>query len=730
MDLIYFLKVLFRRKWIIIGLSLLAVITTFILVLKKKPLFESLAQYSTGFTAEKVRLADGTTAIDLYTADVKFNNAIETFKSPRVVSMISYKLMLHDLANPAKAYRRLKVGQTESSVYKAVNKDTAQAILQDKVSKNELLRSDNEKEKLLLEYLKLYGYDYEELLKNISIDRVERTDYLNILFRSEKAELSAVVVNGMGQEFLNYYKNLSSIRSEENAQSIQELVTSQQSKVDSLGKKLLNEKMAQGSIDPVSRNTSAMETVKELESKLAEERSKYNEHSNRVSYLQTRLQTLQAGSPATGTNNDEVIRLTNKKNDLVAELARKGGNDPALQQQINDLRTEIILKSNSGSNKSKIKDEIDNVTRQLNEEQALLNASTTTINDYTSSIRRYMGMTNVNAGSDVKMDAIKTRLDMENKQLGNVKEKYNLAVGLIKDDPTANFIQTRIGQPAVDPESKKTLLKMILSGLSMFFLSAVFFIFLEIFDNSVKTPVIFGKQAKVKVTSVLNKVALKNVSIPDVVLEDNDGKKYVQQNLFKNNIRKLRHELLNSGRHVFLFTSTQSGAGKSTVVEALAASLLLSKKKVLVIDLNFSNNSLTRAFNTDNYIQDVGAKIKYDLPISSQKICAPTMYDNLHIIGCREANATPSEAIFNIDMPAFLHALQKEYDFILIEGAALNDHADSKELAKYADGVFTIFSAESPVTQPDNESFKFLDALREKNYGIVLNKVLKDNINV
>ena len=159
MDLIYFFKVLFRRKWIILGLSLLSVIAAFVFLLYKKPLYMSQAQYSTGFTAEKVRLVDGSSGIDIYTADVKFNNAIETFKSPKVINTIAYKLLLHDLQNPAKAYRKLSANQMESPVYKAVNKDTAIKILKKKISENGLLSSTTDADKILVEYFKLYKYD-------------------------------------------------------------------------------------------------------------------------------------------------------------------------------------------------------------------------------------------------------------------------------------------------------------------------------------------------------------------------------------------------------------------------------------------------------------------------------------------------------------------------------------------------------------------------------------------
>ena len=57
----------------------------------------------------------------VYTLDVKFNNVIETIKSPQVIGMISYKLLLHDISYPAKAYRKLTIKNTESQVYKDVN---------------------------------------------------------------------------------------------------------------------------------------------------------------------------------------------------------------------------------------------------------------------------------------------------------------------------------------------------------------------------------------------------------------------------------------------------------------------------------------------------------------------------------------------------------------------------------------------------------------------------------
>ncbi len=729
MDLLYFLKVLYQKKWIIIFLTFLALLTAFIFLLFKKPLYESVAQYSTGFTADRVKLTDGSSIADLYTADTKFDNVIETFKSPRVLGMISYRLMLHDLENPSTPYRRLTDKQKESTIYMSVSKTAAKQILSDKMSKGVLLRSDIPEEKRLIEYLKLYNFDYISLTEYLFIVRVEKTDYLDIVFRSEKPELSAWVVNAMGAEFLNYYQNLNLQRTEENVDNIKELERQQANKVDSLSNVLLLEKQSQGTIDPVSRSTSAMETVKDLEGKLAEEKSKYDEHYNRLQYLANNLKKLQSTSGNSSGNNSEIVKLLDQQHKLEADLVAKGGNDADLQKQIRDIRAEINQKSSSGVSKVKATENISDLQDKINEENALMKAAQSTIAEYNSKIAYYMGLTNVNPGSNVKIDVIRDKLDLEQKQLANIKDKLNQAEGLSKDDPTANFRQTLIGQPAVEPEPKKTIITMGISGVSMFFLSSFIFLFLEIFNASIKTPYGFEKSVKLKLISIINSIKLKNKNLAEIILNETHIDEQNAEALYKNNIRKLRYEISASGNKSFLFTSTQRQTGKSTIIEALSYSFLLNKKKVLIIDLNMHNNTLTRKLNAGVIIQDLGEKLSSQLPTLIQNESVTGIHENLHIVGCKEGSLTPSEALFKIDMPSLMRSLENKYDFIFIEGPSLNNYADSKELVEYVSAVVSVFSAEHAVTQTDKTSVQFLQSLKEKNLGAVLNNVLPENLN-
>src|SRR5437588_2317943 len=131
-----------------------------------------------------------------------------------------------------------------------------------------------------------------------------------------------------------------------------------------------------------------------------------------MSYLNDKLKSLQSDASLSNNSNSEVLQLTNKKNQLVEELSRKGGNDQNLQQQISDLRTQIILKSNSGVTASKVSDEIADVKKQIDEEEALVNASSSTIENYNAKIHEYLGLANnMNPGAGVKLDVLKQQLE-------------------------------------------------------------------------------------------------------------------------------------------------------------------------------------------------------------------------------------------------------------------------------------------------------------------------------
>ena len=96
MDLVYLIKIFAKRRWFILFVTLSCTLLAFIFTLFSKEVYRSQAQISTGYTqSQEITMSDN--IFDQGQIDVKFNNVIENISSPKVLSILSYKLMLHDL---------------------------------------------------------------------------------------------------------------------------------------------------------------------------------------------------------------------------------------------------------------------------------------------------------------------------------------------------------------------------------------------------------------------------------------------------------------------------------------------------------------------------------------------------------------------------------------------------------------------------------------------------------
>jgi Mrp family chromosome partitioning ATPase len=166
--------------------------------------------------------------------------------------------------------------------------------------------------------------------------------------------------------------------------------------------------------------------------------------------------------------------------------------------------------------------------------------------------------------------------------------------------------------------------------------------------------------------------------------------------------------------------------GKTTLVQALAYSLSLSNKKVLIIDTNFCNNDLTVQLDARPTLETFSIEPENFSVDKVREIVTTYPTGNFEAIGCKGGDYTPSEILPKNNLLQYLQQLKNVYDFILLEGAPLNDYTDSKELVQYVEGVIPVFSSRISLHPNDKESIEFLQSLDSKLVGAVLNKVNED----
>lgn len=725
MDIIYFVKALLKKKWWIIISTIIAIVAAFVFTLGKPRMYASVTQIATGFTMnDQVKLRDEN--VNIFEADVKFDNAIETMNSPVVIGMLSYDLLLHDLTSK-KPFVQLSEKDRSSDAYKAVDKQAAVTILRNKLDSLQVLSSYNPAERNILAFLKLYKFDYESIRKHLSAGRVQRTDFLEIVFMAENPEQAAYTVNTIYREFMRYYRSMRSERSVESVESFDQLAIQKKAELDTKIEALRAYKSSQGLLNVETASGNQLDLIKQFEKGLSDETANYNTISSSLESVNNRLASANAGKTVYTNSNSEIIDLRRQINDLNEDLTQKGGNDPAISAKLSTLRSQLQKKlgaSTSGSQSATTKEALLEEKANL---EAQLNASKLNMRSLQGQIYRLKGSVGSYANKEATVSSLQAEVDMAQEEYNKLKEKLNAAQDN-QTTPDLNFKQVLKGQPAFKPESSKRVIIMGMSGISIFLLTSFIVLLLEFLDGSLKSPSVFEKHLDLRLISSVNHADLTKYSILEVLQRTTIPDKHTKQrqNTFRELLRKLRYEIESSGKKSFLVTSTESRQGKTTLTQALAYSLSLSNKNVLVIDTNFCNNDITVQMEAAPTLETFSVPAS-ELSIDKVKAIVTTYaVPGIEVIGCKGGDYTPSEILPKNNLLNYLPFLAEHYDFILLEGAPLNDYTDSKELAQYVDGVIAVFSSQLSLTQVDRESAQFFETLGGKFVGAVLNNVQEE----
>ena len=203
MELQKFLLLLYKRKYILVIVPMIAVFITYFLVRKLPDTFKSRSRISTGLVDQSQQFLEKNSGQDENKASQQFSNLIEMNRLKRNFDQVSFQLMVHDLTSN-KPFRPLSKLLTEIGpearahaldVFKAhiVAKQPLSLFDKDQFGINQLLIS--------------MGYDEATLQKKVFIYRVNNSDFIDFEYESENPFLSAFVINTLIDEFISFYSS-------------------------------------------------------------------------------------------------------------------------------------------------------------------------------------------------------------------------------------------------------------------------------------------------------------------------------------------------------------------------------------------------------------------------------------------------------------------------------------------------------------------------------------------
>ena len=176
---------------------------------------------------------------------------------------------------------------------------------------------------------------------------------------------------------------------------------------------------------------------------------------------------------------------------------------------------------------------------------------------------------------------------------------------------------------------------------------------------------------------------------------------------------------------IICITSSKKDEGKTTVLSNLGVSFAKIDKKVLLIDADLRNPSISKMFDTSN------TQGLMDILLGKRNIqdCVKkTKQENLYILTGGTIPPNPAEVLSSKKMSEFIESIKDEYDYIFIDSPPVGVVSDASIISAYSDGVIFVVGANEVDSNLAKIAKERLDSVKANIVGVILNK-FKTNIN-
>jgi succinoglycan biosynthesis transport protein ExoP len=709
MDIKRFLKLLFRYKWVLIVVPAISVATTYFLVKNLPQQYSSQVKLSTGLLDQSKQVITEQNT-DFFKVSQQFSGIMEKLKMKKMLNILSYNLIIHDLSNPNKTFRKYsdKLASLNQS-----NRLEVISLFHEKLTNKSLLTLADKKGKYnLFDIIMSMGYDEFTLSENLEIKHADNSDFVDIIYTSENPELSAYVVNTLASEFI---KNFSSEIDINQGNSINLLSADLKKKEDQMNEKnaaLKDFKMKNGVLNLDKQSELVYQQITQAEDRKAQIIRDLQSTQSTIEAIDRKLRS---SDPNMGGNvirdNSEIVNVNSQ-----IELANKkyidGGFKVSDKRKVDSLVAIKNSLTTSNSDKYIVDPQVSrqNLLQQkytLETTLAQLNGSVRSIDrELAQAKSKYYAMVPFDAGIQNYMrDA-----DLATKDYTEALNRYN--TNRTDQNIGLKLNIEEYGVPGL-PEASKKVLFMVLAGLCSLFLCLMVLAIISTFDRSIETASQLSLATKSKVLGNLSFVSTPDRSIRSIWNGKAENDDY---SVYKNLLRSLRFEISNSltldSANIVGITSLGNGEGKTFMAYNLAYAFAMTGKKVLLIGEEplFADSSeskgLVKMQNFESFL------IKKEIVTE----------DLITILNKKVDNSSLLEIQSEKSLRGGFSVLREEFDLIIIDINSLQDINTAKEWLSFTDKSIAIFESGKSLSDRSKELMEFLRN-QPGFMGWVLNKI-------
>ncbi|MHB9074083.1 MAG: GumC family protein [Desulfobaccales bacterium] len=542
------------------------------------------------------------------------------------------------------------------------------------------------------------------LMKKIEVTPIRNSSLVDVSFNSPDPQLAALIVNTVGQAYIEQSLDLRFAASQEGVTWLNQRIGEARKKLEDSELKLNQYAREHNIVASENKETITSQKLEQLNKELITAQTKRSE-------AETRFREVSQGHPIPEIVNNKLIEtLKGEEAKIIAqvsELGRKFGEKHPrmiqLNQELAGIRGKIASEHayivQSVKNEYRMAQNQETSLKKALEEQK---ADTQDLGDRSVEYKVLL------------RDAETNRALYENmlKSLKTTTATENL--------PSTNI---RIIYPASVPEKPakpKKALNLFLSFVVGSFMALGLVFGLEYVDTSIKNPDDVEKWLSIPNLAMIPHLETQEAQtkgqIPGLVVH------YGGNPLAAEAYRALRTSIVFSAAGkapgVILVTSSLPGEGKSLTSINLSAAMAKAGKDIVLIDADMRRPSLHKIFQVE---QEPGLS-NYLVGEINDLPCMPTVVPHLFLVPCGKIPPNPSELLGSARMEELLVKAQERFAQIIIDSPPLISVTDATILSTKSEGVLLVIRAEEV---PRKAAKKAKDQLLGVN-AHVLGSVLND----
>jgi capsular exopolysaccharide synthesis family protein len=581
------------------------------------------------------------------------------------------------------------------------------------------------------------------LVYNILVKPVERTDIIRVLVHSTSPEEAAIIANAVAENLLEQSRITARRAVSEVRKFLEDQLTIVQDDLKKSADSLMHFKEKNKVFSLSTEAEALFSKLSTFDKQYNEANAEYMTKKRRLDYLREKYQKNQQNmieditktkSPLIINLREQLIEYETRYNNyllqgLTTDHPKMQRINKLIEETKNQLREEVSKMIASGTEggsllslNESITEEISNLETEIVALQAKKSAIGGIKNKYESQFSKL-------PSKELELAQLKRAYQVNDNTYKMLMEKYEETkikeagqLGSVKIIDKA-FVP---GIP-IKPNKKKNILFALLVGIGI---GLVFTVFTEYLDTSIKGPEDIEETIDEPTLGIIPRLTIRELTEK---YSDNGKVAEMKELLLthyapRSNIseayRSLRTNLqyFNADKPLksLLITSAIAKEGKSTISSNLGITMSQRGLKTLIIDADLRKPALHKLLDRD--IKKGLTDFIINPEISIDDIIKKTSIENLSLITAGDTPPNPTDLLESESMKTIIQKLKKRFDFIIIDSPPIMVVSDAVVISRILDGVLIVIESKRTRKDAIYKSKEVIENVGGKVLGVVLNK--------